>query len=111
MRGWAMAAISAITSPRSRATCPRWALLSPGAAFEQRNMGLVALVVRRSVVLNECMLPHLPHLGLDARNESAKAAGTGGLLQVASYMTGLSGGSLSCFLWVLCSIFMQGDPG
>lgn len=28
---------------------------------------------------------------LDARNNSAKAAGTGGLLQVASYMTGLSG--------------------
>lgn len=29
--------------------------------------------------------------GLDARNESAKAAGTGGLLQVASYLSGLSG--------------------
>lgn len=29
--------------------------------------------------------------GLDARNDSAKAAGTGGLLQVASYMSGLSG--------------------
>lgn len=29
--------------------------------------------------------------GLDARNDSAKAAGTGGLLQVASYLTGLSG--------------------
>jgi lysophospholipase len=28
---------------------------------------------------------------LDARNSSAKAAGTGGLLQVASYITGLSG--------------------
>lgn len=28
---------------------------------------------------------------LDARNASAKAAGTGGLLQVASYITGLSG--------------------
>lgn len=28
---------------------------------------------------------------LDARNESALAAGTGGLLQVASYITGLSG--------------------
>jgi len=28
---------------------------------------------------------------LDARNESAKAAGTGGLLQVSSYLTGLSG--------------------
>jgi lysophospholipase len=29
--------------------------------------------------------------GLDARNESAKAAGTGGLLQVTSYLGGLSG--------------------
>ena len=28
---------------------------------------------------------------LDARNESAKSAGTGGLLQVASYISGLSG--------------------
>lgn len=32
---------------------------------------------------------------LDARNDSAKAAGTGGLLQVASYMTGLSGMSVT----------------
>jgi hypothetical protein len=32
---------------------------------------------------------------LDARNDSAKAAGTGGLLQVASYITGLSGMPLS----------------
>jgi lysophospholipase len=30
---------------------------------------------------------------LDARNESAKAAGTGGLLQVTSYLSGLSGAS------------------
>lgn len=29
--------------------------------------------------------------GLDARNDSAKAAGSGGLLQVTSYLTGLSG--------------------
>jgi lysophospholipase len=29
--------------------------------------------------------------GLDARNDSAKAAGAGGLLQVSSYMTALSG--------------------
>ena len=33
--------------------------------------------------------------GLDARNESAKAAGTGGFLQVTSYMAGLSGASQS----------------
>jgi lysophospholipase len=33
--------------------------------------------------------------GLDARNESAKAAGTGGLLQVNSYLSGLSGASQS----------------
>jgi lysophospholipase len=31
--------------------------------------------------------------GLDARNDTAKTAGTGGLLQVASYMAGLSGAS------------------
>ena len=31
---------------------------------------------------------------LDARDTSAKAAGTGGLFQVSSYMTGLSGQSL-----------------
>lgn len=31
--------------------------------------------------------------GLDARNDSAKAAGTGGLLQVTSYLSGLSGAS------------------
>lgn len=30
---------------------------------------------------------------LDARNESAKAAGTGGLLQVTSYLSGVSGAS------------------
>ena len=29
---------------------------------------------------------------LDARNDSAKAAGTGGLFQVTSYLSGLSGG-------------------
>lgn len=29
--------------------------------------------------------------GIDARNDSAKSAGTGGLLQVASYWSGLSG--------------------
>lgn len=33
--------------------------------------------------------------GLDARNDSAKAAGTGGLLQVSSYLAGLSGASQS----------------
>ncbi|KAJ7783055.1 phospholipase B [Mycena metata] len=43
--------------------------------------------------------------GLDARNDSAKAAGTGGLLQVASYMTGLSGGS-----WVTGSLFFNNWP-
>ncbi|KAJ6593826.1 phospholipase B [Mycena capillaripes] len=44
--------------------------------------------------------------GLDARNDSSKAAGTGGLLQVASYMTGLSGGS-----WVTGSLFFNNWPG
>ncbi|KAL0946696.1 hypothetical protein HGRIS_012883 [Hohenbuehelia grisea] len=42
---------------------------------------------------------------LDARNDSAKAAGTGGLLQTASYMTGLSGGS-----WLVVSLFMNDWP-
>jgi lysophospholipase len=31
--------------------------------------------------------------GLDARNDSAKAAGTGGMLQVTSYISALSGAS------------------
>ncbi|KAJ7680248.1 phospholipase B [Mycena polygramma] len=44
--------------------------------------------------------------GIDARNDSSKAAGTGGLLQVASYMTGLSGGS-----WVTGSLFFNNWPG
>jgi lysophospholipase len=35
---------------------------------------------------------------LDARNESAKAAGTGGLLQVTSYLSGLSGASQCQFI-------------
>ncbi len=35
--------------------------------------------------------------GLDARNDSAKQAGTGGLLQVSSYIAGLSGALPSCF--------------
>ncbi|THH04642.1 hypothetical protein EW146_g10126 [Bondarzewia mesenterica] len=43
--------------------------------------------------------------GLDARNESAKAAGTGGLLQVASYWSGLSGGS-----WLTGGLYMNSWP-
>ncbi|KAJ7209506.1 phospholipase B [Mycena pura] len=42
---------------------------------------------------------------LDARNASSKAAGTGGLLQVASYMSGLSGGS-----WVTGSLLFNNWP-
>ncbi|KJA19980.1 hypothetical protein HYPSUDRAFT_43886 [Hypholoma sublateritium FD-334 SS-4] len=42
---------------------------------------------------------------LDARNSSAKAIGTGGLLQVASYITGLSGGS-----WVTGSLLFNNWP-
>ena len=34
---------------------------------------------------------------LDARNDSAKQAGTGGLLQVTSYLAALSGASLTLF--------------
>lgn len=43
--------------------------------------------------------------GLDARDESSKAAGTGGLLQVASYLTGLSGGS-----WITGSLIFNDFP-
>ncbi|KXN90656.1 Lysophospholipase 2 [Leucoagaricus sp. SymC.cos] len=43
--------------------------------------------------------------GLDSRNETAKAAGTGGLLQVASYISGLSGGS-----WITGSLFFNDFP-
>ncbi|KAG7448332.1 phospholipase B [Guyanagaster necrorhizus] len=42
---------------------------------------------------------------LDARNASAKQAGTGGLLQVASYMAGLSGGS-----WFISSLYSNDFP-
>ncbi|KAH9963851.1 phospholipase B [Russula dissimulans] len=42
---------------------------------------------------------------LDARNESAKTAGTGGLLQVTSYLSGLSGGS-----WLTGSLYMNDFP-
>lgn len=43
--------------------------------------------------------------GLDGRDESAKSAGTGGLLQVASYLAGLSGGS-----WITSSLYSNGWP-
>ncbi|KAG6917429.1 hypothetical protein DXG01_002515 [Tephrocybe rancida] len=43
--------------------------------------------------------------GLDARDDSAKAAGTGGLLQVTSYLSGLSGGS-----WVTGSMYFNNWP-
>ncbi|KAH9011013.1 phospholipase B [Lactarius pseudohatsudake] len=43
--------------------------------------------------------------GLDARNDSAKQAGTGGLLQVASYLSGLSGGS-----WLTGSLYTNDFP-
>ncbi|KAI0044217.1 phospholipase B [Auriscalpium vulgare] len=42
---------------------------------------------------------------IDARNESAKTAGTGGLLQVSSYWAGLSGGS-----WLTGSLYMNNWP-
>ncbi|KAH7108228.1 lysophospholipase catalytic domain-containing protein [Auriculariales sp. MPI-PUGE-AT-0066] len=42
---------------------------------------------------------------LDARNETAKNAGTGGLLQVSSYISALSGGS-----WYLTSLIFNGFP-
>jgi len=41
----------------------------------------------------------------DARNTTAKAKGTGGLLQVSSYITGISGGS-----WLVSSMLFQDLP-
>ena len=43
--------------------------------------------------------------GLDARNTTAKVKGTGGLLQVSSYLAGLSGGS-----WLVSSMLFQDLP-
>ncbi|KII92542.1 hypothetical protein PLICRDRAFT_172619 [Plicaturopsis crispa FD-325 SS-3] len=43
--------------------------------------------------------------GLDSRNESAKSAGTGGFLQVASYISALSGGS-----WLTGSLYLNDFP-
>ena len=43
--------------------------------------------------------------GLDARNSTAKAKGTGGLLQVSSYLAGLSGGS-----WLVSSMLFHDFP-
>ncbi|KAH7873529.1 lysophospholipase [Lentinula edodes] len=42
---------------------------------------------------------------LDARNSTAVAAGTGGLLQVATYLSGLSGGS-----WLTAGLYMNDFP-
>ncbi|KAI0256379.1 phospholipase B [Lactifluus subvellereus] len=42
---------------------------------------------------------------LDARNQSSKAAGTGGLLQVVSYLSALSGGS-----WLTGSLYANDFP-
>jgi len=43
--------------------------------------------------------------GLDARNTTAKAKGTGGLLQVSSYLSALSGGS-----WLVPSMLFHNFP-
>ena len=43
--------------------------------------------------------------GLDERNTTAKAKGTGGLLQVSSYLSGLSGGS-----WLISSMLFHDFP-
>ncbi|KAJ4487753.1 phospholipase B [Lentinula aciculospora] len=42
---------------------------------------------------------------LDARNATAVSADTGGLLQVATYLSGLSGGS-----WLTAGLYMNGFP-
>ena len=43
--------------------------------------------------------------GLDARDEDSKNAGTGGLLQVATYMSGLSGKCFFVYLIVFSFFF------
>ena len=43
--------------------------------------------------------------GLDARDKTAKEKGTGGLLQVSSYLAGLSGGS-----WLVSSMLFHDFP-
>ncbi|KAH9485342.1 Lysophospholipase 3 [Psilocybe cubensis] len=66
---------------------PRVAITIPGGGLRAAQYGASSLLV------------------LDARNVSSKAAGTGGLLQVASYMAGLSGGS-----WITGSLLFNNFP-
>jgi lysophospholipase len=72
---------------------PKVGLAIPGGGLRaaQYGAGCLSGSSRLRWVTFRNITEHLI-LGLDGRNESAKAAGTGGLLQVASYMTGLSGG-------------------
>lgn len=55
------------------------------------------------------MSTHFVPLGimnaLDSRNQSSKAAGTGGLLQAATYVSALSGGS-----WLVTSLALANYP-
>ncbi|PPQ68206.1 hypothetical protein CVT25_015038 [Psilocybe cyanescens] len=66
---------------------PRVGLTIPGGGLRAAQYGSSSLLV------------------LDARNTSSKEAGTGGLLQVASYIAGLSGGS-----WVTGSLLFNNFP-
>ncbi|KAJ3501630.1 hypothetical protein NLJ89_g9249 [Agrocybe chaxingu] len=71
----------------SPATYPKIGIAVPGGGLRAAQYGAGCL------------------LGLDARNATAKAAGTGGLLQVASYISALSGGS-----WLTGSLFFNNWP-
>ncbi|KAF9071127.1 phospholipase B [Rhodocollybia butyracea] len=66
---------------------PKIGLALPGGGLRAAQVGAAALS------------------GIDARNDSAKTAGTGGLLQVSSYLSGLSGGS-----WVTGSLYFNNFP-
>ncbi|KAE9401546.1 phospholipase B [Gymnopus androsaceus JB14] len=66
---------------------PKIGLAIPGGGLRAAQFGAAALS------------------GIDARNESAKSAGTGGLLQVSSYLSGLSGGS-----WITGSLLFNDFP-
>ena len=87
-----------------RGALPKVAIAIPGGGLRAAQYGAACLEA------------------LDARNDTAKAAGTGGLLQVSSYITGLSGTLIidvemivQCLptsggSWITGSLFFNGWP-
>ena len=74
-------------SPRGSTAFPRLGIATSGGGYRAATFG--------AGVLN----------ALDGRNASAVAAGTGGLLQAATYLAGLSGGS-----WLVTSLAQANFP-